>query len=119
MPATITVRALTPNWDIRSGNGAQDFLQDGEAVAQIIQSTLLLLQGEFFLNTAVGTPLFQQLLSNPIASSAVALIFQNIILGVPYVTGITSLAVTYQPASRAFSFSAVVTTQFGTIQLQG
>ena len=119
MSPTITVRALDSNGEPRYGNGTADFISDAQAVRQNILTTILLLQGEWWINTAVGTPLFQALVSHPISNQAVALIYQNIILGVSYVTGITSLAVTYIPQSRSYSCTANVTTAFGAVVISG
>ena len=114
-PILITVRAIGANGDPLYGNGTSNFISNLAAVAQIIKTSLLLISGELWYNKQVGLPLWGALVSNPITNQAVALIYQNIILGVPYVTGITSLAVTYLPQSRSFSFAAEVQTQFGAL----
>src|ERR1035438_260153 len=98
--ATITVRALDGNGDPLYGNGTANFISDLAAVAQTIGTTLKLLAGEFFLNLKAGTPMFQELLSHAITNQAVAMIYQNIILGLPYVTGIASLRVVYRSEER-------------------
>src|ERR1035438_8103349 len=115
--ATITVRALDGNGDPLYGNGTANFISDLAAVAQTIGTTLKLLAGEFFLNLKAGTPMFQELLSHAITNQAVAMIYQNIILGVPYVTGIASLRVVYTPQARGYAFAAIVTTVFGTLPI--
>ena len=115
MSPTISVRALSQSGEPMYGNGTASFLTDLDACAQLIRQTLLLLQSEWWMNTSIGTPLFQNLLSHPIMNQAVALIIQDIILGVPYVTGIMALSVTYVPQARRFSVAATVTTQFGPV----
>ena len=116
--ATITVRAIDPvTGEPQYGNGTQNFISDLQAVGQIIQTTLLLLQGEWFLNLQAGTPAFQMLLSHSITKQAVALIYQNIILGVPYVTGIAALRVDYIAKVRSYTFAAIVTTVFGSLPI--
>lgn len=115
----ISVRALSPAGDPYYGNGTQNFLTNIDAVVQCIATSIKLLQGEWFLNTKLGTPLWQSLVSHPITTQAVALIFQNIILSVPYVQSITSLKATYIPQTRGFSFSATVVTAFGTVTVSG
>ena len=116
--ATITVRSLSTDGEPQYGNGTQNFISDLAAVSQIIRSTLLLLKGEMFLALNAGTPLFQALVGQAITNQAVALIYQSIILGVPYVTGIASVSVVYVPQSRQYSFSALVSTVFGTIPIE-
>jgi|SRR5579872_1598990 len=115
--ATIIVRALDKNGDPLRGNGLANFVSDSDAIAQIISTRLQLLQGEWFENTADGTPLFQQLLGHPITSEAVALILRTRILGTPYVTEISNISVQYGRARRTFAFSALVQTQFGLVSV--
>jgi hypothetical protein len=113
---TILVRAATgPNFEPQRGQGLQNFLVDIDAVAQIIQQRILLLQGENFQNLSDGTPLFQSILGQSTTMQAVALIIRQRILGTPYVTGISSWNATYSAYGRAFTFSAQVNTVFGTI----
>lgn len=96
------------------GHGAADFLADRDAVAQIIATTLKLLQAEWWENLTIGTPLFQELIGQPITAEGIALILRKRILSVPYVTGIQNVAVSYTPP-RQFAFSAAVQTAFGEI----
>lgn len=114
--ATITVRRLNPTtWDVIRGGSLNDFVSDVDAVAQILATRIKLLQGELFLNVNDGTPLFQKLLGHGITSRAVALILRQRILSTPYVTGITSIQVTYAIPGRSFAFAASVQTQFGPV----
>lgn len=110
---TIIVRALDQNWDPQCGQGLQNFIADIDAVAQILATRLKFLEGEWFENTADGTPLFQSLLGRPTTVQAVQLILRQRILGTPYVTGINSFFV--NQTGRVFTFSATVQTQFGPI----
>lgn len=99
------------------GQGASNFLSDVDAVAQIIRTRLLLFQGEWFEDTADGTPMFQSLLGRTITLQAATLILRGRILGTPYVSAITSFSLTLNPNARTFSFSANVLTQFGTVSV--
>jgi hypothetical protein len=114
---TIQCRALSPSGDVMRGSGLQNFVTDLDAVAVILLTTIRLLQGEVFYALNVGTPLFQQLLGHPVTTGAVALVLRQAILGVPYVTGISSFQCSYLAAGRALSFSATVTTAFGPLQI--
>ena len=114
MAPLITVRNVDPQTgEPQYGNGAQNYVSDGAAVALIIGSTLRLLRGEMFLNLKAGIPDWQALLSHSITLPAVALIFQTAILNVPFVTGMSSMTVDYLPAARGLTFSAQVQTAFG------
>jgi hypothetical protein len=116
--ATITVRRLDSNYDPVRGNGASDFISDLQAVSQIIMTTLKLFQGEWFENLNDGTPLFQKILGkNGENVNAISLILQQRIRGVPYVTGVSNVNASFNSATRGFSFSCVVQTQFGSVSV--
>jgi hypothetical protein len=115
---TISVRKLDANHDPIYGNGSADFLTDIDAVAQLIDTSLLLLQGEWWNNLSAGLPLFQQIIgvsgvgNNP---QIAALLIQQTIMGVPYVNSITDVALLYDSATRSFTYSANVYTAFGQV----
>jgi hypothetical protein len=113
---TILVRTLNADWDAQRGNGLSNFLTDVNAVAQIIAQRLKLFQGEWFANTSLGVPWFQNILGQSTTTQAVSLIIREQILAVPYVTGITQFNCTYS-ATRSFSFSATVSTLFGDVSV--
>lgn len=114
--ATITVRALSPTGEPLQGNGLNCFISDLAAVAQIISTRLKLFEGEFWLNTADGLPLFQQILGSSGSQRnlqvIVGLISQRI-TGTPYVTGNPVITATFQ--NRKLSYSGQVETAFGTV----
>jgi hypothetical protein len=113
--ATITYRKLDPNGDPLWGNGQASFISDLQAVAQAILTRLRLFQGEWWEDLTIGTPMFQDILGQKSAPTAVSLILQKVILGTPYVTGISNLSASWNSTSRAFAFSCLVQTQFGTL----
>jgi hypothetical protein len=117
--ATVTVRALGIDGDPLQGNGQSNFISDLAAVTQIIKTRLLLFQGEWFLNLLDGLPMFTGILGSSGSSRNVQviinLISQRINQTSPWVTGISSLFATYNPASRQFAYEAVVETVFGTV----
>lgn len=116
---TISVRKLDQNHDPVYGNGLQDFLTDIYAVAQLIDTSLLLLQGEWWEDMNAGLPLFQQIVSvggvgnNP---QIAGFVIQGIILAVPYVTSLQDMSLNYNSANRTFSYTCIVYTQFGAVQ---
>ena len=116
---TISVRKLDANHDPIYGNGQADFLIDLYAVAQLIDTSLLLLQGEWWNDLTAGLPLFQQIIgvsgvgNNP---QLAALLIQQTILAVPYVNSIADVALRYEPVTRSFTYSCIVYTAFGTVQ---
>jgi hypothetical protein len=109
----ITYRQLGPNNDPIWSS----YVSNAAAVAQAIYTRLLLLEGEWWESTQEGTPLWQSILGVGGANNtqAISLLLQQRILGTPYVTGLTSVQASYIPSTRAFSFYAVVQTQFGQV----
>jgi hypothetical protein len=115
---TISVRRLDSNHDPVYGGGKQNFLTDADAVAQLIQTSLLLLQGEWWADLTQGFPLFQKVLGTSGNSSQVAaLLIQQTIIAVPYVTGMAHVTLNYNSLTRTFSYFAIVYTQFGEVQV--
>jgi hypothetical protein len=115
---TISVRQLGPNHDPLWGNNQNNLIIDLQAVAQIIETSLLLFQGEWWENLTEGLPLFQSILgsNNGKKSDAVALIINTRILQVPYVLSIFNIVTTYS-SNRQFTYSSSVNTQFGTLNI--
>lgn len=115
----ISVRALDANHDPMYGNGQGNFLNDILAVAQIIQTSLLLFQGELWNSLNEGLPLLQSILgsNNGKKGDAISLLIQNRIFeSSSFVTGISNVVYTYA-TNRATTFSCIAITQFGTITI--
>ncbi len=115
MAATITVRRINSDGEPAFGHGADDFISDSAAVAQLIIQTILLLRGQWFESTDLGTPLYQGIFGsalNGANKAAASAILTNIILGVPYVTAVTSLILASNTSTRSTSIQFSVTTQF-------
>lgn len=114
--STIRVRRLDNNWDPVYGNGQNDYLFDGDAVVQIIQSRLRLWLGEWWENLDEGLPMFQRILGVKGASkSVVDSLIQKRISGTKYVTGIQSFESEFNVETREYQCLAKVYTAFGTV----
>jgi hypothetical protein len=116
--ATITYRKLDLNGDPLWGGGQTNFMSDLEAIAQAIGTRLKLLQGEWWENLNLGTPIFQSMLGVPGSGKRprpVSLLLVQRILSTPFVTGVSNVTTSYDPNARAFQFSCQVQTRFGTI----
>ncbi len=116
--ATILYRELDANGDPMWGTGKNDFLIDINAVAQAVLTRLRLFEGEWWEDQTQGLPLWQKMLG--VGGSgrnlpAINLLITQVILGTPYVTSISNVQSSYNSTTRAFQFSAVITTQFGQI----
>lgn len=113
--ATITVRMLDPvTWEPAQGNGLNNSISDLQAVTQIIATRLRLFQGEWFLNTSDGLPLFQKILGSsgdPRNISVVTNLISARILGSPYTLRVVSLKVNFE--NRQLNYSCQALTAFG------
>lgn len=113
----VIVRRLDENHDPVYGSGAADFLTDLEATAQIIETSLLMFEGEWWNDLTAGLPLFQSIIAQPENNrqATIALLIQQTILAVKYVTGLTNVQINYTSATRQFTYSCNVQTAFGTV----
>jgi len=115
---SIIYRKLDANGDYTFGQQATNFYVDSpEAVAQAAQTRLGLIQGEWFLNTSVGTPYNSQILGAGMISTYDAAI-QDVILNTPGVQRITSYASQVDPNSRAASVACTIDTIYGQTTVQ-
>lgn len=105
-------RILSQEGDYVFGSSGPEFLVDSpQAVAQAIQTRLLLWEGEWFLDTSDGTPYQQRILGyNPTPGDRDVAIKERI-LGTPGVNSILQ----YQSSidGRAMTVNATVDTIYG------
>lgn len=118
--ATISIRALDSNHDPIYGNGANAFLTDLNAVAQIIQTRLLLFEGEWWADLTDGLPLFQTILgtNNGKKTTVVSDAIRTVIEGTPYVTEVSAIYTNFNASTRQYTFACQVETSFGTVTVQ-
>lgn len=117
---TIAMRKLDPNHDPIAGLGTNAFVYDLDAVAQLIDTRLLMFQGEWWANLSDGLPLFQQILGIGGAANAsdlIASIIANRIEQTPYVVELSNISTTYSPNTRSYTFNCTVVTAFGNLQV--
>ena len=112
--SSIRVRKLDSTWDPSYGQGVDNYITDIEAVAQIVKSRLLLFYGEWWEDRQIGLPMWQSILGASGSKRVVVdhLIYE-VIAGTPNVIGVTNL--TSAIKEREYTFTATVTTDFGTI----
>lgn len=120
MSATISIRALDANHDPIYGNGAAAFLTDIDAVAQIIQTRLLLFEGEWWADLGDGLPMFQEILgtNNARKTTVISDAIRDVIAGTPYVTNVGAIYSNFNASTRQYTFACEVHTAFGTVTVQ-
>lgn len=109
-------RALSPDGDFVFGQGTSEFLVNSPAaVAQAVQTRLLLIEGEWFLDVNEGTPYPTQILgtgTRDIYDQAI----QERILGTEGVLSIESYS-SFYASDRSLSVSCLINTIFGQAQV--
>jgi hypothetical protein len=116
--STIRVRRLDENWDPAYGNGQNDYLFDGEAVIQIIQSRLRLWLAEWWEDQEGGLPMLQKVLGKIGTKKAVAdRVIQDRIKKTKHVTRIVAFESRFNVETRDYECRATVETEFGTIEV--
>lgn len=76
-----------------------------EIVAQRLKITLFTFLGEWFLDTSVGVPYFQQVLGKGRSKSAIDVIFQSIIAADPGVIEIKEFSSTLDSGARGYEMT--------------
>jgi hypothetical protein len=109
---------LTANLDYAYGQGSANYLVDSRAaVAQEVFTTLMLLQGEWFLDTTAGVPWLTQVMgvnTIPLYDQVI----KQAILNVQAVTAIASYTSILNRATRVLAVTVTIDTQFGITQVQ-
>ena len=110
-------RTLDYNGDYTLGKNM--FLKDREAVGQAIKTVLLLLLGEWWENTYIGTPWFERVLGvygiNDEKRNGIDLVISNRILETKDVTRITRFKSEFN--NRSYSAAISVDTVYGGIDV--
>ena len=115
--STIRVRRLDENNEPCFGQGKADYIEDYDAIVQIIKTRLFLFKGEWWEDTNEGLPMWQSILGigKGNSKSVVDDLIQQRIIKTPYVTGIETMTSAYDASTRSYSFTAVINTQFGPV----
>jgi len=111
-------RKLDPAGDYTFGRGPADFYEDSaEVVAQAVKTRLLLIRGEWFLDSSAGVPYKTEFLGVG-TIGRYDFSAQQVILSTPGVTKLVDYASKIDSAKRAVYISATIDTQYGTISVQ-
>jgi len=112
---SLKYRRLDSNGDYLFGQGSQTFLTDTNAVAQAVETSLGLYQGEWWEDTSVGLPLWQKILGSPGSrTSVIDALLQDRISDVTGVTNVYGVTSSFDSATRTYSFAAYVETEYST-----
>lgn len=98
---------------IVGSNNSLIILTDLNALVDKIRERLNFFLGEWFLNSTVGVPYFQEIFEKPLNSSLIVSILNAEILKEPDVTDVTNSVVEFDETTRKFNYSANVQTIYG------
>lgn len=107
-------RRLDENWDMMFGQGLGNYCTDAESVAQNVRSRLMLLQGEWFLDTDAGVPYLQNITRKPMDLAFAESVFKQTVLETDGVSSIDSFSMTFDSSARELVVSITVITIYGT-----
>lgn len=112
------VRKLTATNDYSFGNGQLDFFKDmPEGVGQVVQTSLLLWLGEWYMDTLAGCPYLQGILGKYSETNA-DIVIQDYILNQQGVVDIRNFASTKNATTRKLSMSMNLDTLYGPTSIQ-
>ena len=112
------VRQLSPTGDFTFGASQLNFLVNSPAtVAQVVQTSLLLWLGEWYLDTSTGCPWIQGVLGKHNQDTA-DITLQDYILGVQGVTDISDYNSIGEQPQRLYLANCTIDTAYGTTQVQ-
>jgi len=112
-------RKLDDDGDMLFGDEQADFFRNNpEAVAQAIWTRLRLWTGEWFLDTAEGTP-YQQAALGTNKGETIEPALRERILETQGVTEIEEFELIIDPDNRVASLNATVNTEYGSAKLVG
>jgi hypothetical protein len=123
---TIRVRQLSPTGDYVFGNGQLSFYANSaQAIGQIVQTSLLLWYGEWFLDQTVGMPWLEtvigkhgQALNGLTAQNIADSSIQAYILQITGVVDIASFSSSIDANARTYSVKCTIDTEYGTTAIQ-
>lgn len=112
---TLLTRRLDSNWDFTFGQGRANYAVDAEATAQKVKARLLLLQGEWFLDTSAGVPYLTKICVKPADLPLAEALIKRTILGTEGVAAITEFSLDFNDGARRLTLSAKVRTIYDDI----
>jgi hypothetical protein len=116
---SLQYRQLSASGDYTFGQGQLNYLANSPAtVAQVVETSLRLWLGEWYLNVNDGTPYLESVVGTHSQAEADAAILARI-NQCDGVNGITNYQSTYDPVTRTYStISGTLQTIFGETQIQ-
>jgi len=104
------MRRLTANHDYQFGRSQSDLASDAEATAQSVRTRLLMLLGEWFLDTGAGVPHLQSIMVKPANFPLAEALIKKTILETVGVKSLNDFSLIFDPNTRKMTVNASVST---------
>ena len=111
----MTTRRLNDSHDMSFGTGIADYAVEAEACAQNVKTRLLLLMGEWVLDTGAGVPYLNDIMIRPANMPVVESIIKKTILDTEGVATLTDFRMAVDRETRQLNIQATVTTIYGSV----
>lgn len=108
---------LDDNNDLVFENNQLVLVDGADFVKQLLKQRLQTFIGEWFLDTSLGIPYFQEILKKQVNINAVSNIFKNEILNTPGVIEMETFELDFTEGTRHLSLTFSVRTQTGSITI--
>lgn len=110
------LRRLDDKHDMTFGQGLANFSRDAEATSQAVETRLLLIEEEWFLDTEAGLPWLQRIMVKPSNLSLAESLIKQEILNTEGIDTIRTFTMLFDRNTRVLDIQATVTTIYGSIQ---
>lgn len=108
---------LNEKWDLDYRDGGLFFVSGVARVAQQVKQALLILLGEYFLDTRIGIPYREAVwVKNP-QPTLLRTLFTETLLAVEGVTRVADLRLAVDDATRRLFITAVVESHYGEVKV--
>lgn len=109
---------LNEKWDLDYRGGGLFFVSGVARVAQQVKQALLILLGEYFLDTRIGIPYREAVwVKNP-QPTLLRTIFTETLLAVEGVTRVVDLRLAVDDATRRLFITAVIESRYGEVKVR-
>lgn len=96
---------LNSDWDFQIENADLKIIEDKQALVQFLKQRIQLFFGEWFLDSSLGVPYYQEVLVKSPGRDAVDAVFKKVILETPGIVELQSFEFDYNNATRTLNVS--------------
>jgi hypothetical protein len=99
------LKLVDSTWDLEISNADLVIITQKDALRQFLKQRLQMFFGEWFLDSSLGVPYFQEIMTKQPAFEAVDAIFKRQILETPGITQLDEFNLEYDNVNRTLSLS--------------